>query len=108
MPQQMFKLHILLNYAVIPNNVVSEDLIVVSKVVEVNWIHTVLNMIPNALCMGIPEPILPKTLHNHDTVSVHFSHFYCTEICDNLSRDLAMLTYIYLNVDDSRLTSYMH
>ncbi len=31
-----------------------------------------------------------KPLHNHDTSSVHFYHFYCTEICDKLSRDLAM------------------
>ncbi len=44
--------------------------------------------------------IIPaKPLHNHDIVSVHFNHFYFTEICDKLSRDLAMFTYIYLNVD---------
>ncbi len=54
-----------------------------------------------------------KQLHNHDIVSVYFKHFYCTEICDKLSRALVMLTketretsslvvltYIYLNVDD--------
>ncbi len=41
-----------------------------------------------------------KPLHNNDIVSVHFNHFYCMEICDKLSRDLDMLTYIYLNVDD--------
>ncbi len=51
--------------------------------------------------------ILAKPLHNHDTVSVHFNYFYCTEICDKLSRDLAMLTYKYLNVDDCWLTSSM-
>ncbi len=34
-------------------------------------------------------------------LSVHFNHYYCTEICDKLSMDSAMLTYIYLNVDDS-------
>ncbi len=28
-------------------------------------------------------------------------------ICDKLSRDLAMLTYIYLNMDDCWLTSPM-
>ncbi len=29
------------------------------------------------------------------------------EICDKLSRDLGMLTYIYLNVNDCWLTSSM-
>ncbi len=48
-----------------------------------------------------------KSLHNHDIVSVHFKHFYCMEICDKLSRDLAMLTYIYFNVDDCLLKYYM-
>ncbi len=46
-----------------------------------------------------------KPLHNSDTVSVHFNHFYCMEICDKLRRDLAMLTYIYLNVDECWLAS---
>ncbi len=41
-----------------------------------------------------------KPLHNHDIVSVHFNNFYCTEICDKLSRELAMITYIYFNIDD--------
>ncbi len=41
-----------------------------------------------------------KPLHNHDTVSVHFNNFYCTEICDKLRKNLATLTYIYLNVDE--------
>ncbi len=41
-----------------------------------------------------------KPSHNHDIVFVHFNHFYCTEICDKLRRDLAMFTYIYLNVDE--------
>ncbi len=27
-------------------------------------------------------------------------HFYCIQICDKLSSDLAVLTYIYFNVDD--------
>ncbi len=43
-----------------------------------------------------PLYIPAKLLHNHDIVSVHFNNFYCTEICQ---RDLAMFTYIYLNVD---------
>ncbi len=29
-----------------------------------------------------------KPLHNTDTDSVHFNHFYCTGICDKLSRHL--------------------
>ncbi len=41
-----------------------------------------------------------KPLHNSDSVSVHFNHFYCMEICDKLSRHLYMLTYIYLNMDE--------
>ncbi len=41
-----------------------------------------------------------KPLHNHDIVSVHFNHFYCMEICNKPRKDLAMLTYIYLNVDE--------
>ncbi len=41
-----------------------------------------------------------KPLHNHDIVSVDFNNYYCMEICDKLSRDLTMLVYIYLNVDD--------
>ncbi len=45
--------------------------------------------------------IIPaKTLHNSDTHSVHFNHFYCMWICDKLSRHLYMLTYIYLNVGE--------
>ncbi len=41
-----------------------------------------------------------KPLHNSDTVSVYFNNIYCTEICDKLSKDLAMFTYIYLDVDE--------
>ncbi len=45
--------------------------------------------------------IIPaKPLHNHAIVSVHFNNFYCMEICDKVSRNLAMLTYIYLKVDE--------
>ncbi len=40
-----------------------------------------------------------KTLHNSDTVSVHFNHFYCMGICDKLCWHLYMLTYIYFKVD---------
>ncbi len=32
------------------------------------------------------------------TVSVHFNHFYCMEICDKLSRYLYMSTYIYISM----------
>ncbi len=56
------------------------------------------------------HPYLPKhyinkiyihtNIHNSDTVSVHFNHFYCMGIYDKLSRHLYMLTYIYLNVDE--------
>ncbi len=35
-----------------------------------------------------------------DIVSLHFNHFHCTEICAKLRRDLALFTYIYLNVDE--------
>ncbi len=35
--------------------------------------------------------ISAKSLHNIDTVSVHSSHFYCTEICDKLRRDYVNL-----------------
>ncbi len=48
-----------------------------------------------------------KPLHNHELVSERFNHFYCMEICDKLSRDWAMLSYIYLNVDECCLTSSM-
>ncbi len=48
-----------------------------------------------------------KTLHNSDTDSVHFNHFYCMGICDKLSRHLLILTYIYLNLDECWLTSLM-
>ncbi len=51
--------------------------------------------------------ILAKPLHKRDTVSVHFNHLYCTDVCDKLRKELAMLTYIYLNVDEYLLTSSM-
>ncbi len=41
-----------------------------------------------------------KPLHNHDIVSVHFNHFYSTEICYKLRRNLAMFIYIYLNMNE--------
>ncbi len=41
-----------------------------------------------------------KPVHNSDTDSVHFNHFYCIGICNKLSRHLLILTYIYLNVDE--------
>ncbi len=51
------------------------------------------------------RPIPAKSLHNHDIVSVHFKHFYYTEICDKLRRDLGMFIYKYLNVNECWLTS---
>ncbi len=50
MPQQQFKLHISLNYAVIPQNVVSERVVVVCERVEVKWsyiTHILVNLIIN-------------------------------------------------------------
>ncbi len=57
---------------------------------------------PNSMYDLVPVTyIIPaKPLHKHDTVSVHFNNCYCTEICDKLRKDLATLTYIYLNVDE--------
>ncbi len=55
-----------------------------------------------------PNYFIPaKPLHNHDIVSVHFNYFYCMVISNKLNRVLAMLAYIYLNVDDCWLTSPM-
>ncbi len=51
--------------------------------------------------------ITAKPLHDSDTVSVHFNHFYWMGICDKLSRHLYMLIYIYLNVDECWLISSM-
>ncbi len=48
-----------------------------------------------------------KPLHIYDTDSVHFNHFYYTEICDKLSSDLAIIMCIYLNVEECLLTSSM-
>ncbi len=61
-------------------------------------IHTWLNM--------VVLPPIPKPLHS-DTVSVHFNHFYCTEICDKLRRCLYMLINMFLYVNDCWLTSSM-
>ncbi len=44
---------------------------------------------------------------NHDIVSVHFNNFLCMEICDTPKRQLCLLTYIYLNVDEYKLTYSM-
>ncbi len=52
--------------------------------------------------------ILIKPLHKHSIVSVHFNHFYsAVGICDTLSRHLSILTYIYLNVHECWLTSFL-
>ncbi len=40
-----------------------------------------------------------------DTLSLHFNHFYCTEIFHKLKRDMAMLTHTYLDVDECWLIS---
>ncbi len=48
-----------------------------------------------------------KSPQNYDIVAVYSNHVPCTQICDKLSKDLAMLTYIYLNVDEFLLTSSM-
>ncbi len=50
-------------------------------------------------CFSQSQYSSAKPLQNDDIVSVHFNYFYCTVICDKLRRDLAMFTYIYLNVD---------
>ncbi len=48
-----------------------------------------------------------KPLHNSDTVSAHFNHFYFMGICDKLSRHLYMLIYTYFNMDECWLISSM-
>ncbi len=73
----------------------------VCKPLVINCCLKVVNT-PNiyALCLADALFIPVKPLHNHDIVSIHFNHFCCMEICDKLRRDLAMFTYIYLNVDE--------
>ncbi len=61
------------------------------------------NVDSNCLHLSIPA----KPIHNRGIVSVHFNHFRCIGICDKLSRQLSMFTYIYLNVDKSGWTSSM-
>ncbi len=46
-------------------------------------------------------------LSSHCIVTVHFNHFYCMGICDKLTSHLSMLTYIYFNMDECWLTSFM-
>ncbi len=36
--------------------------------------------------------------HTCQAFTLHFNHFYCTEICDKLRKDLAMFTYIYISM----------
>ncbi len=57
-----------------------------------------INLTPKLGIIYIPA----KPLHNHDIVSVHLNHFYWTDICDKLRKNLAMLTY--LDVDECWLT----
>ncbi len=54
----------------------------------------------NATKICINQTYRYSYLPSHEMVSVHFNNFYCTEICDNLRKDLVMFTYIYLNVDE--------
>ncbi len=66
------------------------------------WFHTEITQQYSThknRCKYMGAVIVVKPLHNRNIVSVHFHHFCCTQICDKLSRDLAMLTYIYINVD---------
>ncbi len=56
-----------------------------------------LKAVNNADYLAHTSDIPSKPLHNSDTVSVHFNHFYCMGICDKLSRHLSMLT---LNMDE--------
>ncbi len=65
---------------------------------KVAWYHTTKSRFLTVCFATFSIPAKP--LHNHDIVSVQFNHFYCMEICDKLRRDLAMLTYIYINVDE--------
>ncbi len=44
--------------------------------------------------------LLAKPLYNHDIISIHFNHFYCTEFCVFPRMDLVIFTYIYLNVNE--------
>ncbi len=79
---------------------------------NLHYINEGADMIYHAAGAGIILNISSGELNNaylpsHYIIMTHFYHFYCTEICDKLSSDLAMLTYIYLNVDDCRLTSSM-
>ncbi len=57
------------------------------------------DMIPRAMYFATAVSIHAKPIHNHDAVSLHFNHFYCTQICDKLIRDFAIFAYIYLNLD---------
>ncbi len=52
MSQQRFELQILLNYAVIPENVVTVGLVVDLNVVEINWVpvtYILVNLITNSI-----------------------------------------------------------
>ncbi len=53
----------------------------------------------NTLTSYIPA----KPLHNHAIISVHFNHFYCTEICDKLKRDLATYISMWMSVNQHLL-----
>ncbi len=60
MPQESFKVHILLNYALIPENVFSEDQLQLLKVLEVNWFsvtYILTNLITNSIHVCWPNSI---------------------------------------------------
>ncbi len=88
-----------------------ENIVWYKSQIDIEWRQKILNNTTST--NGTHSTLHPlycisaKPLHNSDTVSVHFNHFYCTDICDKLRKDLAMLTYIYLNVDECWLTSSM-
>ncbi len=72
-----------------------------------NWRYKDASSIIDWLILFTTMHTPAKPLHNHDIVSVHFNHFNCMGICDKLSKQLSMLTYIYLNVDECWLTNSM-
>ncbi len=64
------------------------------------WVHIpILHNINNNNLSNIPT----KPLHNHVIVSVYFVHFYCMEISDKVSRDLALLKLPSLFINLSQI-----
>ncbi len=68
----------------------------VSNIHSPDDVHLVANSMGNALKHYKTWEVLSTALIAcHNIISVHFNHFYCTEVCDKLEE-----IYIYLNVDD--------